>query len=623
MSNTQKLFSFKGGVFTMITKEKEIQNDKERILKKFNFFSQSNSNNNNSQTNHSQSHSLNRSSKLSRNKSHSNNNKKTVSDSSNRSLNTSTKIKHKMTHSLVRPYINTRNKTAPKQLTTSKSYSHNNRNKSTTVSNNFNQLTSTKNKSASINNSNETEREVDNHMIRVNHSIISNELKINQEAKMSQDSLIAIQRNRVKEKTVISPGNSLNKGKLNNLYMNNPIDSSESDNFSNCEGIPQYQQIQIKNKKIQQLFSFNPKCDISNSLINDELNNYHVVSFNTEYKFINKIREENNSIIRINIKPFLRLSDYSLFYLLSFCYESYNSLVFNSNRYISSKINLAMNNIFYSIIQSFSEKYKSVIKLLKFRFVQKNTIVHKRTVPILDLVITAQITSTEMNKCIEIGYNYTSKKKEFENIWKFDIKQKNNVVIWFSSECEVFNENVHRFCYSQPILPFFTNDTIELNINIYSRNGFVNPFSIKWNELKVEDTPGGFYQKSMLKCPYQFNSLRACEVENMIHFWRGENTFVYNNPLINEFKKIFKRHFKIEKVNYDVSKIYLYKIRMRAESVGKIMKNKFINFDIEIVSKEEEVHNEIQNLFLLNSSFSTNQIQIRIYTIIIFYLTEL
>ena len=623
MANTQKLFTFKGGVFTMITKEKEIQNDKERILKKFNFFSQSNSNNNNSQTNHSQSHSLNRSSKFSRNKSHSNNHKKTASDSSNRSLNTSTKNKHKMTHSLVRPHVNTRNKTAPKQLTTSKSYSHNNRNKSPTVSNPFNQFTSTKNKSASIHNSNETEREVDNHMIRVNHSIISNELKINQEAKMSQDSLIAVQRNRVKEKTVISPGNSLNKNKLNNLYMNNPIDSSESDNFSNCDGIPQYQQIQIKNKKIQQLFSFNPKCDISNSLINDELNNYHVVSFNTEYKFINKIREENNSIIRINIKPFLRLSDYSLFYLLSFCYESYNSLVFNSNRYISSKINLAMNNIFYNIIQSFSEKYKSVVKLLKFRFVQKNTIVHKRTVPILDLVITAQITSTEMNKCIEIGYNYTAKKKEFENIWKFDIKQKNNVVIWFSSECEIFNENVHRFCYSQPILPFFTNDTIELNINIYSRNGFVNPFSIKWNELKVEEAPGGFYQKSMLKCPYQFNSLRACEVENMIHFWRGENTFIYNNPLINEFKKIFKRHFKIEKVNYDVSKIYLYKIRMRAESVGKIMKNKFINFDIEIVAKEEEVHNEIQNLFLLNSSFSTNQIQIRVYTIIIFYLTEL
>ena len=140
MANTQKLFTFKGGVFTMITKEKEIQNDKERILKKFNFFSQSNSNNNNSQTNHSQSHSLNRSSKFSRNKSHSNNHKKTASDSSNRSLNTSTKIKHKMAHSLVRPYVNTRNKTAPKQLTTSKSYSHNNRNKSPTVSNPFNQL---------------------------------------------------------------------------------------------------------------------------------------------------------------------------------------------------------------------------------------------------------------------------------------------------------------------------------------------------------------------------------------------------------------------------------------------------------------------------------------------------
>ena len=62
---------------------------------------------------------------------------------------------------------------------------------------------------------------------------------------------------------------------------------------------------------------------------------------------------------------------------------------------------------------------------------------------------------------------------------------------------------------------------------------------------------------------------------------------------------------------------------MKAESVGKIIKNKFVNFDFEIVPYDSSIQNEIQNLFLLNSSLYTNQIQIRVGTIIIFYLTEL
>ena len=39
-----------------------------------------------------------------------------------------------------------------------------------------------------------------------------------------------------------------------------------------------------------------------------------------------------------------------------------------------------------------------------------------------------------------------------------------------------------------------------------------------------------------------------------------------------EFKRIFSRHFTIENVVYDISKIYLYKITMIAKSIGKIIK---------------------------------------------------
>lgn len=605
----------------MITKEKEVQNDKERILKKFNFFSQNNSNNNISQSQNSGL--MNKSVKISRNKSHSNN-KKARSEDSQFSIKSTSKPRNH-SHLPLTSKINTRNK-KNNNINISQSFTINHHQlKLAATPKSKNKPLQKKKSTPSVANSNETERDNENHMIIANNSMLSNSININQEDKMSHGSIIEVKRNPLKEKTIMSPGGSfLNKNKGNNYFLNNPISSSEeSENLSSSKKIPQYQQIQIKNKKIQQLFMFHQKCDVPSSLINDELNNYHVISFNTEYKFIDKIREENYNFLRINLKSFLKLSDYSLFYLLSFCYENYNNLVFESNKYVSSKISLTMNNIFHEIIIDFSEKYKSIFQLIKFSFVQKNNILHKRVVPVLNLVIKAKIISKEINKCYEIGYNYISQKREFENIWKFDIKSKSNICLWFSSECEIFNENPHRFCYCQPIIPFTINDTLELNINIYSKNGCVNPFSIKWKELKIEEAPGGFYQKSMLKCPYNFNKLRACEVENMIHFWRGENTFIHNNILITEFKNIFKRHFTIQKILYDISKIYLYKIKMKAESVGKIIKNKFVNFDFEIVPYDSSIQNEIQNLFLLNSSLYTNQIQIRVGTIIIFYLTEL
>ena len=509
--------------------------------------------------------------------------------------------------------------------------------------------------------SNETERESASHMVLVSNTLISNELKLSQcnnNTRSSHDTY-AKRTSNLKDQT-LKATNSLSRQIFGNNtnFFSNSLSSNEEPNSSKKLGltskqdsnandehknfliesydtnhmnntslnhnihtpIPQYEKILITNKKIQQLFAGNTKYDIPSKL--DEHNSYNRISPNTEYKFINKIRENNNNLKRFNTKSFLKLSDYSTFYLLSFVYEAYDILINQCHSLIASKIHLCLKNVFSDVISLFIKKYESVLKLESYSFVHKCTLHHKKPFSILDLIIKATVTTDSVNKCCEIGYVYSSQQRSLENIWRFDIIKKNNITLWCSSECEKFNDNSRRFCYYQPILSFAKGDSIELNVNVFSKQSSVNPFSIKWKELVVKEAPGGFYQKTMLKSPFAYSSLRACEVENMIHFWKGDDDFIKDNELITEFKRIFSRHFAIENVVYDVSKIYLYKITMIASSTGKIMKNKFANFDFEIVSHAKAITNEIQNLFILNASIQKKQIQIREGTVVYFYLTD-
>lgn len=555
-----------------------------------------------------------------------------------------------------------------KQRANSNNSKLNNQHKSINISTlNNNTNNSNNNNNCGVNNneikvsSNETERESESHMVLVSNTLISNEIKLshyNNNTRSSHDTYIKKNSN-FKEQT-LKATNSLSRqifGNNTNFFSNSLssneepnsskklnliskqdsntndeqknflIESYETNNMNNTSlnqnintPIPQYEKILITNKKIQQLFTGNAKYDIPSKL--DEHNNYNQISPNTEYKFINKIRENNINLKRFNTKSFLRLSDYSTFYLLSFVYETYDILINNCHSLISSKIHLCLKNVFSDVISSFIKKYESVLKLDSYSFIHKCTFHHKKAYSILDLIIKATIITDNINKCYEIGYIYSSQKRNLENIWRFDIIKKNNITLWCSSECEKFNDNSRRFCYYQPILAFAKGDTIELNVNVFSKKSSVNPFSIKWKDLIIKEAPGGFYQKTMLKSPFAYSSLRACEVENMIHFWKGDDEFIKDNELISEFKRIFSRHFTIENVVYDISKIYLYKITMIAKSIGKIIKNKFANFDFEIVSYVKAITNEIQNLFILNASIQKKQIQIRQGTVVYFYLTD-
>ena len=561
---------------------------------------------------------------------------------------------------------------------TEKTFSHHqhvlNTNNSNTLINNNN----TNNNGAV---SNETERESESHMMLVSNTIISNDLKFsncdnnnnnNNKTKSlngtndpnkntnkdqtlkatnslshnmfgnntnffsnslssSEDEQLSISKRKAPKyeqaqsepnKHYVLESNETNNTNTNNNNNNTTTNNNnpQSSNQNTNNQIPQYEKLNIANRKIQQLFLGNTKYDIPSKL--NEQNNYNIICPNTEYKFINKIREDNINLQRFQLKSFLKLSDYSMFCLLSFIFEKYEILVNNCHSLISSRIHLCLKNVFNDVICSFINNYNEILKLESFTFQHKSPTLHKQTFSILDLIIKAKIITPNINKCYELGYSYITHKRTFENIWRFDTAKKNNISLWCSSEYEKFNDNSRRFCYYQPILTFSKGDSIELNINIFNKQSSVDPFSVKWKQLSVKEAPGGFYQKTMLKSPFVYHTLRACEVENMIHFWKGDDEFIKDNELINEFNKIFSRHFSIEKVVYDISKIYLYKVTMIAKSIGKIVKNKFANFDFEIVGYDDNVSNEIQNLFLLNTSVQNKQIQIRQGTVVVFYLTD-
>ena len=156
---------------------------------------------------------------------------------------------------------------------------------------------------------------------------------------------------------------------------------------------------------------------------------------------------------------------------------------------------------------------------------------------------------------------------------------------------------------------------------IYSKNGPIDPNSIEWTKPIFSEVSYGMFEKKPVGNSYPYDPLRACEIENMIHLWRSELE-IQDINLINEFKTIFGKKFIINSISFDISKFIYYKIHMIAYNIGKIPKNIFSSFDIDIIPYENELFNEIQCIGLLNTANYLNSFQIRVGTNVIFYLTD-
>ena len=340
---------------------------------------------------------------------------------------------------------------------------------------------------------------------------------------------------------------------------------------------------------------------------------------NKSFMFINDIEEDNKSFPILNFKKFLSLNDKSVFNLLSYTYDNYSSII-SVNKLVKNKINISLKNIFQHVIDDFKLKYNKFLNVLDYSFEQK-TINRKKSSYLFNLEIKCKVVSKQIKKSYEIGCNYISYNKKYDYIWKFDIQNKKDIKVWLCTELDIINNTYKKFTYTSQVIPFCYNDEILLQFNIFSKGNNIVPNSIEWCDPIVSDAPSGIYEKTKFITSIEFDQLRACEVETQILFWK--NKLPDDEEIIESFTKIFSKFFKIKNIYFDESKFYFFKIEMKASKIGLLKENKFCSFDINIIDYNSNVKNEIQCIYLMNSNYYTNKMDIRLGTDIILYIVDM
>ena len=409
---------------------------------------------------------------------------------------------------------------------------------------------------------------------------------------------------------------------MNDLDKDKNTSKQEEQEFRpECDRQSDQTQTTLDKNYILSKFIKQPIYDISSRYLNEENVNLKHILPSKKFLFITDIEEEIKRMPIISFKKILNLSDKSLFNLLSFSYDNYLSII-SLNNLVKNKVVKSLKAIFQHAINDFKHKYESFLKVIDYNFIQKNFMLNHKKNNLLNLEIKCEIITEEINKSYEIGCNYISNNKNYDYLWKIDIKNKKDVNIWICTELNKINNASKNFTYTSQVSSFCHGDMINLQFNIFSEGNIINPISIEWTEPAISLVPGGVFEKSKYISPYSFDQIRACEVETQILFWKNilpEN----DGGIVNEVKKIYGKFFDIQNIRYDVSKFYFFKVEMKANKIGCLKSNKFSKFDINIIDYNENVENEIQCIYLMNSYYYSQKMDIRIGTKVILYIVDM
>ena len=414
--------------------------------------------------------------------------------------------------------------------------------------------------------------------------------------------------------------NELDKNNYNN--NNESVKQDEEEEYQ-PEADRQSEQTQTtldKNYILSKIIK-QPIYNIDYRFLNEENVNMRNILPDKKFFFIEDIEQEIAKIPIINIKKILNLSDKSLYNLLSYCYDKYSALI-SINNLLKIKFEKTLKTVFQHAINDFKNKYNSFIKVIDYKFNPKNLIINHKKSDLLNLEIKCQICTQEINKSYEIGCNYISNGKRYDNFWKFDVLNKKDIKLWICTELNKINNSFKNFTYTSQVTSFCNNDILNLQFNIFSKGNNIDPLSIEWNEPVTSPVPEGIFEKSKFICSYPFDQIRACEVEIQVLFWKNKLP-KDDGGIVNEVKKIYGRFFEIKNISFDESKFYFFKIEMKAKKVGCLKPNKFSVFDINIIEKNRYVENEIQCIYLMNSYYYTKKMDIRVGTNVILYIVDM
>ena len=368
-------------------------------------------------------------------------------------------------------------------------------------------------------------------------------------------------------------------------------------------------------------FINHPIYNVSPRFLNEvSLNKEHILP-NKSFAFINEIEQENKKFPVINIKKILTLNEKCIYHLLRFTYDNYSSII-SVHKLVKNKINNSLKKIFKKIIEDFKSKYSKFLKVINFSFNQQKIPIKNKESQILNMEIKCQIISKEVKKSYEIGCNYISDKKKYDYIWKFDVQKKNDIKLWLCTELDKINNSYKKFTYTSQVTSFCYQDEIILQLNIFSKGNIIEPESIEWTDPIESYAITGVYENSEFISSIPFDQLRACEVETQILFWK-KTLPKDDGGIINDFKKIFEKFFKIKEIYFDKSKYYFFKIIMEANKIGLLKQNKFSSFDINIIDSKSNIKNEIQCIFLMNSNYNNKIMDIRLGTDVTLYIIDM
>ena len=278
--------------------------------------------------------------------------------------------------------------------------------------------------------------------------------------------------------------------------------------------------------------------------------------------------------------------------------------------------------MFQHVIDDFKLKYKNFLNVIDYSFNQKEFIYNHKKSHLFNLEIRCQIVTKETKKSYEIGCNYISYNKKYDYIWKFDVQNKDDIKLWLCTELDVVNNLFKNFSYTSQVPSFCYQDKFELQFNIFSKGNSIDPNSIEWIVPTITKVKPEIYQNSNFISSLSFDRLRDCEVETQILFWKN-NLPKDDKGIVNDFIKTYEKLFKIKNISYDISKYYFYRFSTIAYKKGLLKQNKFSTFDINIVESKNNIKNEIQCIFLMNSSFYSKTMEIRLGTNVTFYIIDM
>ena len=351
----------------------------------------------------------------------------------------------------------------------------------------------------------------------------------------------------------------------------------------------------------------------------------------SKFKFIHEVLKNNLSYENISIKKFLALDNKCTFNIFSFLYDNYK-IIMTTGKKIKNAFNLTLKSKFSYIIKNFKSKYKEILQFESFKFIQSETIMlKKKKIPIFSIFFKCKIKETPyLLKYEGISYEITysfknsqSRNKDslYYQIYKFDIRKNKYYPIWICSELDERNYSQRRLVYSSPVQNYIEKDHIILKIDLIEGNNFI--YDINFLDIKILEAPQNLYEKGVFKSEIGYDGMRDCEIENMILRWNNANNLIKNSEMLFYIKRTFGNYFSFKEIKYDISKIIFFKIKMQAEKVGLIKKNRIFNINLQILNETSEITNECIYIGCVNTFTQNKILQIRKGTIIILYITDL